>query len=215
MRDWLKSFLKYSNYDKMAAQSWMINSEIRKHEIKMSVADGQRTTDLRNLTVEAIGAVYDQYFSEIYRYALYRVGDQSLAEDLASDVFIRLLEAIKNGRGPQSNLKGWLVGTASHVVTDHIRRKYRHPEDVIPDSLPDFRAGPASEADRREQNRIVQNAYAKLTPDQQNVLALRFGQGYSLEETASFMRKNVNAVKALQFRALTALQREIGEVDYE
>lgn len=193
----------------------MINSDAWKYEIKMSVAEGQKTTDLHNLTVEAIGAVYDQYFSEIYRFMLYRVGDQALAEDLASDVFIRLLEAVRKGRGPQSNLKGWLLGTASHVVTDHIRKKYRHPEDVIPDSLPDGQAGPASEADQREQNRVVQSAYVKLTPDQQNVLALRFGQGYSLEETASFMKKNVNAVKALQFRALAALQREIGEVDYE
>jgi RNA polymerase sigma-70 factor (ECF subfamily) len=54
-----------------------------------------------------------------------------------------------------------------------------------------------------------------LTAEQQHVLALRFGQGYSLEETAAFMDKNVNAVKALQFRALAALQRELGEVNYE
>jgi len=69
--------------------------------------------------------------------------------------------------------------------------------------------------DQREQNRAVQSAYTQLTPEQQNVLALRFGQGYSLEETAEFMNKNVNAIKALQFRALAALQRELGEVDYE
>jgi DNA-directed RNA polymerase specialized sigma24 family protein len=47
------------------------------------------------------------------------------------------------------------------------------------------------------------------------VIALRFGQGYSLEETANYLKKNVNAVKALQFRALAALQRQIGEVSYE
>jgi RNA polymerase sigma-70 factor (ECF subfamily) len=72
-----------------------------------------------------------------------------------------------------------------------------------------------SEVDQREQNRIVNEAYAKLTPEQQHVLALRFGQGYSLEETAVLMDKKVNAVKALQFRALATLQREVGEVDYE
>ena len=54
-----------------------------------------------------------------------------------------------------------------------------------------------------------------MTPEQQNVLALRFGQGYSLEETASLLEKKVNAVKALQFRALAALQRQIGEANYE
>lgn len=175
----------------------------------------QESEGLRSLNSQAIGAVYDQYFSEVYRYVLYRIGDPTLAEDIASDVFIRLLEAVQSGRGPQTNLKGWLIGTASHIVTDHMRKKYRRREEEIPDSLPDLQPGPASEAAQREQNRMVQSAMSKLTDEQQHVLTLRFGQGYSLEETASFMQKNVNAVKALQFRALAALQREIGEVDYE
>ena len=183
---------------------------------KMSIADGkQELQDLRTIDPKTIGAIYDQYFSEVYRYVLYRIGDQALAEDMTSDVFIRLLEAAQNGRGPQTNLKGWLIGTATHIVTDHMRKKYRRPEEEISDSLPDLKPDPASEVDQREQNRIVQDAYAQLTPEQQHVLALRFGQGYSLEETATFMNKNVNAVQALQFRALAALQREIGEVNYE
>lgn len=182
----------------------------------MTVVDGQKELqNLRQFDSQAIGAVYDQYFSEVYRYALYRIGNQTLAEDIASDVFIRLLEAAQAGRSPQSNLKGWLIGTASHIVADHLRKKYRRPEEGISESLPDLTPGPASEVDQREQNRAVQNAYAQLTPEQQDVLALRFGQGYSLEETAAFMSKNVNAVKALQFRALAALQREVGEVDDE
>ena len=98
---------------------------------------------------------------------------------------------------------------------DHFRKKYRRPEEEISESLPDLEENVASEVDHREQNRVVSNAYAQLTPEQQNVLALRFGQGYSLDETAAFMNKNVNAIKALQFRALAALQREVGEVDYE
>jgi RNA polymerase sigma-70 factor (ECF subfamily) len=180
----------------------------------MSIADGkQELKNLREIDSKTIGAIYDQYFSEVYRYVLYRIGDQTVAEDIASDVFIRLLEAVKDGRSPQTNLKGWLIGTASHVVADHIRKKYRRPEEEVTDSLPDLKPGPATEVDKREQNRAVQSAYKQLTPEQQNVLALRFGQGYSLEETAEFMNKNVNAIKALQFRALAALQRELGEVD--
>jgi RNA polymerase sigma-70 factor (ECF subfamily) len=79
----------------------------------------------------------------------------------------------------------------------------------------DGSANTRSEVDQREQNRVVEAAYAQLTPDQQHVLALRFSQGYSLEETAQHMNKKVNAVKALQFRALAALKRVIGEEDYE
>ena len=182
----------------------------------MLLIDDDRALDgLQNLDRQPIGVIYDKYFSEIYRYALYRMGDPTLAEDIASDVFVRLLEAVQSGRSPQTNLKGWLIGTASHVVMDHLRRKYRRPEEEISESMPDRGLSLTAEVDQREENRIVNDAYTKLTPEQQHVLALRFGQGYSLEETATFMNKNINAVKALQFRALAALQREVGEVDYE
>lgn len=212
-----RSFMKSGNNDKMERDRSSINSiEYQVPVNIMTVVDGQQgNKNLKNLDSQAIGAVYDQYFSEVYRYTLYRLGDETLAEDIASDVFIRLLEAVQSGRGPETNLKGWLIGTANHIVMDHMRKKYRRNEEQLPESLPDLTPGPASEVDQREQNRQVQGAYAKLTAEQQHVLALRFGQGYSLEETAAYLNKNVNAVKALQFRALAALQREIGEVDHE
>jgi RNA polymerase sigma-70 factor, ECF subfamily len=177
--------------------------------------DHQILNGLRDLDSQVVGAVYDQLYSEVYRYILYRLGDQSLAEDLASDVFVRLIEAVQEKRGPQTNLKGWLISTASHAVADHLRRLYRRPTETISDSIQDLGPGPQTQFDMREQNDVVQQAYAQLTGEQQNVLALRFGQGYSLEDTATVMKKNVNAVKALQFRALAALQRQIGKVDYE
>lgn len=201
------SFLKFFSRDTI-----MLHGRISK---MTSITEQQHVSRLDGLDSKSIGAVYDQYFSEVYRYVLYRVGDESLAEDMASDVFIRLLEAVKSGRGPESNLKGWLIGTASHIISDHLRKKYRRTEEELPESLPDLGLSPASEVDQREQNRMVRGAYSKLTAEQQDVLALRFGAGYSLEETAARMDKNVNAVKALQFRALAALQREIGEVDYD
>lgn len=170
---------------------------------------------LQNLDSQAIGAVYDQFFPEVYRYVRYRINDDALAEDIASDVFVRLLEASRKGRGPESSLKGWLIATASNVVNDHLRRRYRRPTEVLSDALPDGGSSITAEVDLREQNRAVRTAYAQLTSEQQEVLAFRFGQGYSLEETAALMRKKVNAVKALQFRALASLQRFIGEAKDE
>jgi len=170
---------------------------------------------LKDLDRQSIGQIYDQYFSEVYRYVLYRIGDAVLAEDIAADVFLRLVEASQTGKGPQTNLKGWLIATASHIVADQFRKKYRRTEESISDELPDRGPLPAAEIDQREQHRRVESAYKILTPEQQEVIALRFGQGYSLDETASIMNKNINAIKALQFRALSALSREIGEVDHE
>jgi RNA polymerase sigma-70 factor (ECF subfamily) len=182
----------------------------------MSVYDEQSALNgLRDLDAQSIGAIYDQYFPEVYRYVRYRIDDDTVAEDIASDVFVRLLESSQKRQGPQTSLKGWLVATASHAVNDHLRRRYRRPTEALSDSMPDAGASVHAEVDLREQNRAVGAAYARLTDEQQHVLALRFGQGYSLEETAHVMKRKVNAVKALQFRALASLQRLIGEVDDE
>ena len=182
----------------------------------MSAFDERHSLDgLQRLDSQAIGAIYDQYFSEVYRYVRYRINDDAVAEDIASDVFVRLLEAAQKRQGPQSSLKGWLIATASHAVNDHLRKQYRRPVEALSDSLPDRGSSVHAEVASREQNRMVQSAYAQLTSEQQHVLALRFGQGYSIEETAAHLNKNINAVKALQFRALASLQRQIGEVKYE
>jgi RNA polymerase sigma-70 factor, ECF subfamily len=182
----------------------------------MSMYDEQSALNgLRKLDSQAIGAIYDKYFPEVHRYVRYRINDDSVAEDIASDVFVRLLEASQKRQGPETNLKGWLIATASNAVNDHLRRQYRRPTEALSDDLPDAGKSIHAEVDLREQNRAVQSAYAQLTSEQQHVLALRFNQGYSVEETASHMKKKVNAVKALQFRALASLQRLIGEVSYE
>jgi RNA polymerase sigma-70 factor (ECF subfamily) len=145
----------------------------------------------------------------------YRVSDESTAEDIASDVFVRLLVAAQKKQGPQTNLRGWLIATASNAINDHHRRRYRRPTEALSESMADRSPTVHAEIDTREQNRLVLSAIAQLTGEQQQVLALRFGQGYSIEETAALMNKNINAVKALQFRALASLQRQIGEVSYE
>ncbi len=169
----------------------------------------------QNLNLKSIGAIYDKYFPEVYRYVRYRLNDQYVAEDITGDVFVRLLQAVQNKRGPRSNLKAWLLATASHIVTDHIRRTYRRPTEVLPEDVIDPASLPGDEYDRHEQVLNFRKAFSKLTSDQQHVLSLRFGEGYSLEETASLLKKKINAVKALQFRALAALQRNIGNVSYE
>lgn len=179
----------------------------------MTNFEEQRELDgLQDLDTQVIGAIYDRYFPDVYRYVFYRLNNEQVAEDISSDVFMRLLEAVKKRRGPQSNIKGWLLATASHAVADHLRITYKRPTEVLSDSIPDHASSLTDEIDYRQQSDSVRQAYAQLTPDQQSVLALRFGDGCSLEETATAMQKNVNAVKALQFRALQALQRNIGEV---
>jgi RNA polymerase sigma-70 factor (ECF subfamily) len=182
----------------------------------MPIDNERRVLDgLQELDPQIIGDIYDQYFSEVYRYVCYRINDDTVAEDIASEVFVRLLEAAQNRKGPQSSIKGWLIATASNAVNDHLRAIYRKPTEALSETMPDEGSNITFELDLREQNRVLHSAYTQLTAEQQHVLALRFGLGYSLEETAVQLKKKVNAIKALQFRALASIQRQIGDGNHE
>jgi RNA polymerase sigma-70 factor (ECF subfamily) len=177
----------------------------------MTRADDQRELDgLRSLDPQVISAVYERYFQVVYRFIFFRVGDAMLAEDLTGEVFLRLLQAARSKRAPEVNLKGWLLGTSAHTVNDHFRGHYRQPLAELPENLEDPDGRPAEEVEHRENQNRLREAMTLLTPEQQQVITLRFGDGFSLEETASLMNKKVNAIKQLQLRALAALNRKIG-----
>jgi RNA polymerase sigma-70 factor (ECF subfamily) len=164
----------------------------------------------RELDSRALGQIHDQYYPEIYRYALYRVGEAEAAADIAAEVFLRLLNALHAGRPPQTTLRGWLYGVAAHQVADYWRG-HRTPVELS-DTLPDGRSV-AGEVEDRLRRGDVRRALQRLTEEQQQVLALRFGDGFSVEESATVMGKSVTATKALQFRALEALRRHL-DVDH-
>jgi RNA polymerase sigma-70 factor (ECF subfamily) len=166
---------------------------------------------IRELDPQAISAVHERYFGEIYRYAYLRTGDNSVAEDVTSEVFVRMLEALHRGKGPNENVRGWLYGTAANLIHDHFREMYKKPVETMPEEIEADGVDPERSVEKKMNFESVLDATHELTEEQQRVLALRFGSGLSVEETAGLMKKKGNAIKALQFRALHALRRNLGE----
>lgn len=159
---------------------------------------------------QALEALHDHFYPQVYRYVFYRLDDAQACEDITAEVFLRLLDVLKkNGKSIQS-VRGWLFGTANHLVMDHYRKKYRHQDENLDHhhELPDHHT-PEHIAEANQDVQEVQMAMCNLTEDQQHVIALRFSQEFSLEETARIMGKTVNAVKVLQYRALAALRRQL------
>ncbi|KAF0109886.1 MAG: RNA polymerase sigma-70 factor ECF subfamily [Chloroflexi bacterium] len=180
----------------------------------MTITSDQKELDgLKQLNAQVISAIFDKYFPMVFRFVRSRVANEGQAEDITSDVFVRLLEAVRSGRSPETNIIAWLLTTASHATTDHWRQQYRHPDELLSESLPEMREDNEQTIEQRERIEKVQQAVNKLTTEQQQVISLRFTLGHSLEETAAQTGKNINAVKQLQFRALTTLNRLIAEVD--
>lgn len=168
-------------------------------------------TRVRKLDIATLAQIHDRYYPDVYRYVRYRLEDESTSEDIASEVFMRLLDALHKRGGPTKDLRSWLIGTASNLVNDHLRVLYsRKTQPLETEESIIAPENPESELDIRLQHQQLRQAISQLTPEQQHVLALRFTNDYSLEETADQMNKSINAIKALQFRAIEALKRLMG-----
>jgi len=159
----------------------------------------------------ALAALHDELYPQVYRYVAYRVGDPQACEDISSEAFVRFLTVLKKKNQTVQSARGWLLGTANHLVMDFYRKKYRRRDENLDhhENLTDHHRTETEVEARLFANREVREALLNLTPDQQHVITLRFSQGYSLEETARVMGKTVNAVKVLQYRALAALRRQL------
>lgn len=155
----------------------------------------------------ALAEVYDRYAPAIYRYAYRLTGRQQVAKEITSDTFYRMLNAIKNDSGPKKNVSAWLYRVAHNLVVDYYRRGPNEDTLAI-DTLQ--LAGPddhESNLQRMETAVYLRRALHKLTPLQQQVIALRFLEGLSSDEVAEIMGKTTGSVKALQHRALVSMKR--------
>lgn len=156
---------------------------------------------------DAVMAVYEEYFQPLFHYVRLKTGDATLAEDIVSEVFVKLIRTIGTKSAPHSHLRGWLFRVARNEIATHYQKADKvniiHLEEWMPaptETNPENRIGDLMEIHR------MRHAIRMLNDEQQEVLILRFGQRLSLKETADIMDKSVSAIKSLQFRAVDTLR---------
>lgn len=164
----------------------------------------------RALDQEALAQIHDTYYAPLYRYIAFRVGDPQTAEDLTSEVFTRLLSALRDRTAPQNTLRGWLYGVASRVVKEYYRKQRRAQHTWLDESIPSQVITPEQAAEAALVREQLHEAVTELTEEQQNVIALRFGYEMPIQDVAETMGKTEGSVKMLQARALAALSRKLG-----
>ncbi len=162
---------------------------------------------------EAFAGLYEAFYDKIYRYVMFKTGDSVEAEDLAEEVFLRMLESIGSFKWQGYPFTSWLFRIAHNLVIDYYRKKGRQKNTSLDDAM---RVVGSDNVDMDKQIDIkisikeVNSAMGGLTQLQQEVLTLRFAGGLSVAETAEAMGKKENAVKALQHAAIKKLRTLLG-----
>lgn len=156
---------------------------------------------------DAITEIYTQHSPAIYRYIRRRIPEHETAEDLCSDVFVKMLEKIDRYEERGWPISAWLYRIA-HDRTIDMYRKQKH--QTVPFET---WAGVTDDLEEQVVRKIeaedLHEMLAFLTKDQRSVLTLRFLADQDIQRVAEHLGRSEGAVKALQHRGITALQRLI------
>lgn len=157
----------------------------------------------REFDETALATLIKEFYPVVFRYFYYRTKTKEDAEDLASEVFVKLLGSIAKQKG---TFIAWLFRIAKNTLIDYYRKTGSRNEMSLDriDNASLLRPG----KDKRDvlQPEEIKKIFNFLTDEQKEVVTLKFLEGYSNEEIAQIMNKSVGAIKALQFRALCRLR---------
>ncbi|HEX3267968.1 MAG TPA: sigma-70 family RNA polymerase sigma factor [Gaiellaceae bacterium] len=176
-----------------------------------------QTADLRRLVEfaqqgdrEALEALYLLHFDRIYSYLHMSVGNRHDAEDLTTQTFLKMLEAIGRFRWRSAPFSAWLFRIAHNLAMDHFRATKRwQPEEEVPEPEGAEESSAEDQALQSIGRRSMLELIENLSQDQQQVLTLKFVFSFSNGEAATILGKTEGAVKSLQHRALTSLQKQV------
>ena len=162
----------------------------------------------------AFDGIYLLFADRVYRYQLTRVGDPEHAEEITSQVFLRLIEKIDIYRiGPRDNaaiFSAWLYRLAHNKMVDVLRRIKRAQETPLEQAMTvENPHRPLTEIEERLDFEQILTSLSILNEQQREVILLRFLDELSIAETAQLLQKSEGAIKALQHRALESLRRHL------
>ncbi|HEX4323975.1 MAG TPA: sigma-70 family RNA polymerase sigma factor [Gaiellaceae bacterium] len=161
---------------------------------------------------DALEELYLLHFDRIYSYLHVSVGNRHDAEDLTTQTFLKMLEKIGGFKWQSAPFSAWLFRIAHNLAMDHFRARRRwQPEEEVPE--PPGEEEPSAELTamqtigRESMLKLIEH----LSPEQQQVLTLKFVFNLPNAEVAAILDKTEGAIKSLQHRALASLQKQIAQ----
>lgn len=136
------------------------------------------------------------------------------ADDVAGEVMLEMVRGIRRFRGSRQQYRSWVLAIAHHRLIDQRRHRARRP--ATPTPTEELEPHPAADDPATEALRGLgglEQHLSALTEEQRTVVLLRVVGERSLKEVADIMGKRVNAIKALQHRAIAALRRQLAPED--
>jgi RNA polymerase sigma-70 factor (ECF subfamily) len=161
----------------------------------------------------AFAILYERYVKKIYNYIYYRTSSHHDAEDLTARTFHQALRNIDRYVSQGVPFSAWLYRIAHNLVANWHRDRSRR-QMISLDAL-DLRArrreAPDRIAEANEEREMLLAAISHLPADRQQLLILKFVEGFSNAETGQIMGRSEGAIKSLYHRTLLSLREELAK----
>jgi RNA polymerase sigma-70 factor, ECF subfamily len=188
-------------------------TQSRRTRSEFSTGETDRQSELVILAkdgdAEAFGHLYEAYLDRIYRYIYFRVTDEQTTEDLISQVFMKAWENLDRYQPSGRPFIAWLYTIAHNTVIDHYRTRKETVAIENTVSLASDAPSPHEQVELHFEAENLRAALQTLTPEQQQVIVLKFISGMTTDEIARQLQKSAGAIRALQMRALQALAKQM------
>jgi len=175
--------------------------------VRVSAEGGRQAammTEAKDGDQQRLSRLFESYYPKVYRYMHVRVAHRELAEDLTSDVMLRVVRSLRSYHDRGAPIEAWVYRIAANRLRDHFREDRGCQTVRLNEAF--VRAGRDGLAERVATWHDLRMALSELTTPEQLALALRYGQGLSIEETAQVMGRSRQSIKGLCHRARVRLR---------
>ncbi|KPN96036.1 sigma-70 family RNA polymerase sigma factor [Lysinibacillus sp. ZYM-1] len=171
------------------------------------------------MSEEKFTAIFETYYSRVYKYICYRINNHFDAEEICSHVFEVVISKYSSYSPEKSNFEVWLFAIARNAVVDYFRSQKKRVTFSL-DSIMDMilpRSSPEEIVIIDDSNEILYKALAKLSDKERNIIGMKYAAGLKNAEIADLLGVSGSNIGVVLFRCIKKLQLELekGGFQYE
>jgi RNA polymerase sigma factor (sigma-70 family) len=166
-------------------------------------------TEMSDQPTAEFAEFYSSWFDRVYNYARCRTGSSVKADEIAADSFERAFRAWGRFDAKKGTRQTWLFSIAFRSVADHYRSEKRgiwSSLELTPDP-PDTAGGPAKEAERADEKRLLAAALDGLEDEAREIVSLRFFSGMTNRAIGELLGLSESNVAVILFRSVRKLRK--------
>jgi len=152
--------------------------------------------------------LYRRHYDAVFKYCVHRLFDRHTAEDVTSQVFLKVVENFHSFEGSEIRFRNWFYKIATNAANEHLR-KYGRQKAALKILKEQSNTNNRTSEDGTIKLAILKQSMLKLKPRYQIIITLRFFENLKLTEIAEVLGSNPGTIRSQLARALTKLRKKI------